>query len=130
MRSITITLPDAIAEELEADAHTSGRSLADFAGEKFAVAYNVAASRQPGEGAPNTKWVNGKPVYVPPATPPAWIQESFERNDPLLILLRQWIVEGENATPQEQEAADAELDELKEAMNSEREKAGMRKLFL
>ena len=117
MRTITITLPDAIAEELEADAQNSGQNLADFAGEKFAFAYNVAASLP--------KWVNGETVNARLETR----QEKPKENDPLLTLLQQWIAEGENATPEGQIAADAELAELKTAMNAEREKAGMRALF-
>jgi len=82
LRTITITLPDAIAEELEAGAKTSGRSLADFAGEKFALAYDAIPKSLPGEGAPNTTWVNGKPVYVRPDTPPAWLTQIEPENPP------------------------------------------------
>ena len=82
MRTITITLPDEIAEELEADAQNSGRNLADFAGEKFAIAYNAVAALRPGEGAPNTKWVNGEPVYIPPDAAPEWLTKIEPENPP------------------------------------------------
>jgi hypothetical protein len=72
LRTITILVPDAVAEELEAEAEASGRDLADLAGERLATALNVTAARSPGQGAPHTSWEGGQPVYIRPA-PPAWL---------------------------------------------------------
>ena len=81
MRSITITVSDEIAEELEAEAHRSGRTIADLAGEQFAIAWNIQPALAPGGGAPFTQWQNGHPVYQRPA-PPTWLQQQSPLNPP------------------------------------------------
>lgn len=81
MRTIQITLPDNIAQELEEQAKKEGRSLADFAGEQFAIAYNTAPAAMAGQGAPYTVWENNKPVYVIPS-PPAWLAQIVPENPP------------------------------------------------
>jgi len=41
VRTITITVTDEVAEELEAEAAAVGRDLADVAGERLALALNT-----------------------------------------------------------------------------------------
>jgi hypothetical protein len=81
VRTITITVPETVAEELEAEAEASGRDLADLAGERLVSALSVMAVRRPGWGAPHTTWEEGQPVYVRPE-PPAWLAGLHPENPP------------------------------------------------
>ncbi|HTE20422.1 MAG TPA: hypothetical protein VK689_18815 [Armatimonadota bacterium] len=49
--------------------------------------------------------------------------------DPTVALLRQWREEWNTMTPEEIRRAEAELEELKDALNANRREAGMRLLF-
>jgi hypothetical protein len=56
-------------------------------------------------------------------------EEQKRLNAPSIALLEQWLKEGEDATPEQIEAAEAELRELMRNLNAPRKAAGARLLF-
>lgn len=59
--------------------------------------------------------------------PPAWEDEAAE--DPTIALLQSWIEDDTIDDPAEIEAAQRELDEFKQEINIERDRAGARRIY-